>query len=58
MLGKLLNQKVRVYLVNFANSLSAGVSYEGTVTNIDENFIELNNEKIIAIKYIASIKIM
>ncbi len=57
MLSKLLNQKVRVILMT-AGSVGASPSYDGVVTNIDDNFVELDNERIIAIKYITSIKIM
>ena len=58
MLEKFLNKKVKVYISNYgAGSPSDAVNLkEGTITALDENFIELDSDEIIAIRYIRNIK--
>ena len=61
MLKKLLSQKVRIGLSNYAWSYfpkgkGNNMQREGIVTDIDDNFIELDNEMIIAIKSITYIQ--
>ena len=66
MLEKFKNKKVEIGIAVYAkviDRVSVGVKARieyglrrGTVTNIDENFIELDNNEIIAIKYVATIK--
>ena len=68
MLEKFLNKKVRICLAEYAKTLDhmptgfkGTLSYylrEGIVTKIDENFIELDNDEVIAIKYITTIKFL
>ena len=55
MLEKFLNKKVLISTKNFA-SARMELQMKGTVTAIDDNFIELDNDEVIAIKYIARIK--
>ena len=60
MLEKLLNKKVRIYFGNFAVPPELGqmsAKREGIVTAIDKEFIELDNDLIIAIKYVTRIKL-
>ena len=65
MLEKFLNKNVLICIANYAaaseNMASfknplAGFQRRGKVTRIDENFIELDNDEIVAIRYIATIK--
>ena len=67
MLEKFLNKKVRVITATYGTQLNSKVkkmkcSYateydvEGIVTNIDSNFIEIDNNLVIQIKYIISIE--
>ncbi len=52
MLGKFLNKKVEILVTEYcANKIEKGI-----VTKVDSNFIELDNNKVIQIKYIISIK--
>ena len=60
MLEKFLNKKVEIFVssygtpyVSLVNTYS--IKYQGVVTNVDSNFIELNNNRVIQIKYIISI---
>lgn len=55
---KFLNRKVNVEVIRFAPGGGFGGNefYKGTVTGIDDYFIELDNNLIIQIKYIASIE--
>ena len=52
MLEKFLNKKVSIEHTTYCNIWKS----KGTVTKIDENFIELDNDEVIAIKYITTIK--
>ena len=52
MLEKFKNKKVQVRYTYYAHFLIA----KGIITNMDENFIELDNDQIIAIKYVTDIK--
>ena len=66
MLEKFLNEKVEICLAEYAKGIdhiAMGVKgileqcvRKGTVTRIDENIIELDNNVVIAIKYIVTIK--
>lgn len=65
MLEKFLNKKVLICIANYAAATEvmasmknpyAPLQRKGTVTNIDNNFIELDNNEVIAIKYITTIK--
>ena len=65
MLEKFKNKKVLICIADYAAAIDfkkQGRSYassrqrEGIVTNLDENFIELDNDQIISIKYITSIR--
>lgn len=71
MLEKFLNKKVKIVtatngttiLQKAKNSMSGGFTgyiaeynVEGIVTNIDSNFIEIDNNLVIQIKYIISIE--
>ena len=66
MLEKFLNKKVEILIASYArvaNKVAVGVKQSvefglrrGTVTNIDNNFIELDNNEVIAIKYITTIR--
>ena len=55
---KFLNRKVSIEVVRFAPGGAFGGNeiYKGTVTGIDDNFIELDNNLTIQIRYIASIE--
>jgi len=66
MLNSLLNRKVAIGIAAYSAS-TIDVKYkitgrvgmycvEGTIVDLDENFIKLDNEMLIAIKYITSIK--
>ena len=52
MLEKFLNKKVQIRYTIYGNFINA----KGVLTNLDENFIELDNDEVIAIRYILSIK--
>ena len=52
MLEKFLNQKVQI----LATLYGAATMKKGTITAIDENFIELDNSEIVAIKAITTVK--
>ena len=52
MLEKFKNKKVEIIYTSYAHFRML----KGIVTNIDENFIELDNNDLIAIKYILTIK--
>ena len=54
MLEKYLNKKIEVDYTNYAYPV--GLKVKGVITEIDDNFIELDNEMIIAIRYIISIE--
>ncbi len=71
MLEKFLNKKVKIVTATngtticqkMKNSMSGGFTnyvaeynIEGIVTNIDSNFIEIDNNLVIQIKYIISIE--
>ena len=61
MLGKLLSRKVRVGISNYSMSVVPKgfgnfIMKEGVITDIDDNFIELDNEMIIAIRAITYIQ--
>lgn len=53
MLEKFLNKKVQIMYTGYSEGQ---YSEKGIVTKIDDNFIEVDNDKIIAIKYILTIK--
>ena len=53
--GTTLNQKMKASM-SFGNAYIAEYNVEGTVTNIDSNFIEIDNNLVIQIKYIISIE--
>ena len=54
MLEKFLNKNVSIILAQYA--AKGKKKKKGTVTNINEKFIELDNDEVVAIKYIAAIK--
>ena len=66
MLEKFLNKEVMICLANYASAYSfekvsfganlAHLQRRGRVTRVDENFIELDNDEVVAIRYIAIIK--
>lgn len=65
MLEKFLNKNVLICFANYASATEVTPSFsnpysavqrKGIVTNIDNNFIELDNDEVVAIKYIATIK--
>ena len=70
MLEKFLNKNVKVVIATYGTTLnqkmkttmSLGSAYiaeynvEGVITNIDSNFIEIDNNLVIQIKYIISIE--
>jgi len=66
MLEKFLNKNVEICLAEYAKAIdhisigTKGVLEQylrkGTVTRVDDNFIELDNNLVIAIKYITTIK--
>ncbi len=65
MLEKFLNKNVLICIANYAAAAEtlpafgnplAQVQRKGRVTRVDENFIELDNNEIVAIKYISTIK--
>ena len=53
MLEKFLNEKV---LITYTAYSSHWFDSKGIITKIDDDFIEIDNNQIIAIKYIVSIK--
>ena len=53
MIEKFLNKKVQIVYTGYSNAF---YSLKGIVTKIDDNFIEVDNDEIIAIKYIMTIK--
>ena len=58
MLEKYLNKKVKIYatsMYNTAMGTISRVSRVGVVTDVDDKFIELDNNSVIAINYIVSI---
>ena len=55
MLKKLLSQKVKISCKSFSGG--APVTKVGIVTDIDDNFIEIDNEMYFAIRYIAYLEI-
>ncbi len=59
MLEKFLNKKVEILISSYGTPYNLSNSYlikhKGVVTNIDSNFIELDNNKVIQIKYIISV---
>lgn len=57
MLEKFLNKKVKIFIYNYGASPMATIDVkEGTVTALDENFIELDNDQVVAIKCIRSMR--
>jgi hypothetical protein len=64
MLEKFLNQNVLICIANYASAfekVAFGATLEhvqrrGKVTRVDENFVELDNNEVVAIKYICTIK--
>ena len=61
MLEKFLNKKVLICISQYAAAITGiggpnAVQRKGVVTNIDDKFIELDNDEIIAIQYITTIK--
>ena len=66
MLEKFLNKKVLICIAEYAKAIekiAIGVQgslehcqRKGTITNINDKFIELDNDELIAIKYITTIK--
>ena len=58
MLEKYLNKKEKIYatsMYNTAMGTISRVSRVGVVTDVDDKFIELDNNSVIAINYIVSI---
>ena len=47
---------MQVVIIITVNQKIIGTYRHGTVTKIDNDFVELDNDEIIAIKYITSIK--
>lgn len=64
MLKKFLNKKVLICIASYASAAEkivmgpnlAAFQRQGTVTDVDDNFVELDNNELVAIKYIATIK--
>ena len=60
MLKELLNQRVKVGVADYAHALRTRTSVlfyiEGIITNIDDRFIQLDNNILIAINYITYIE--
>jgi len=66
MLEKFLNKNVLICFANYAHAqeklvigtrgILEAVQRRGTVTAVDDNFIELDNNELVAIKYISTIK--
>ena len=66
MLEKFLNKNVLICLANYASAaekiaigtsgMLATIQRKGTVTAVDDKFIELDNNEVVAIKYISTIK--
>ena len=65
MLEKFLNKNVLICIANYAsasekvagfNNSLAPFQRRGIVTRVDDNFIELDNNEVVAIKYISTIK--
>ena len=66
MLEKFLNKNVLICIASYASAhekivvsvKNSMMPFQriGTVTRVDENFIELDNNEIVAIKYISTIK--
>ena len=61
MLKKILNKNIKIYFSNCF--ISTGIakptySMKGIVTDIDDNFIELDNTEIISVKTITRIEIL
>ena len=54
MLKKLLSKNVKITSKSFSGG--APVTKVGIVTDVDDNFVELDNEMYIAIRYIAYIE--
>lgn len=58
MLEHLVGKKVGIELRNYQGNPIAAVSYKGTVTACDDLFITLDNNLMVAIKYIGTIRIL
>ena len=63
MLKKLLGQKVKVGISSYSYAITPKglgnfITKEGIVTDIDDNFIEFDNEMIVAIRAITYIQTM
>ncbi|MBQ2836315.1 MAG: hypothetical protein IJE68_05740 [Clostridia bacterium] len=66
MLEKFLNKNVLICIANYASAVEemprpgknafVAVQRKGTVTRVDDKFIELDNNEVVAIKYISTIK--
>ena len=59
MLEKFLNKKVEITATTHGSVIAFGkasIITRGTVTGVDANFIELDNNRVISIKYIISIE--
>jgi len=58
MLEKFLNKRVKLFVTTYGSNTAfrGNQGCVGTVTNIDSNYIELDNNKVIQIKYIVSIE--
>ena len=54
MLEKFLNKRVAITVSPYG---SMGYLEKGIMTSCDENYIELDNDKVIATRFIASIKL-
>ncbi len=55
MLEKYLNKNVVIFTQVQGTAISS--KYKGIVTGADENFVELDNQKLISIKFIYSVTI-
>lgn len=58
MLEKFLNRRVKIYVTTYGSGTAfrENANREGVVTNLDEKYIELDNNVVIQIKYIVSIE--
>ena len=58
MLEKFLNKKVKVYVTTYGSGtgFSDNANQQGVVTNLDEKYLELDNNIVIQTKYIVFIK--
>ena len=52
-----LNKKVKIRITNYGTPVGYN-EIKGVMTNINDNFIELNNNTIVAMRYVETIEII